>query len=88
MYLLCSWIFAPFQVREIQQEKYVEQETDQQNEAKQTAAIDLSKRLKDFRSLNDAASLKGNWIRLLLSLNIVASDAFWYNKLILNVGFF
>ncbi|XP_021897024.1 uncharacterized protein LOC110814020 [Carica papaya] len=45
-------------VREIQQEKYVEQETDQQNEAKQTAAIDLSKRLKDFRSLNDAASLK------------------------------
>ncbi|EOY06231.1 hypothetical protein QUC31_016384 [Theobroma cacao] len=45
-------------VKEIQQEAYAEQETVQPNDAKQTAAVDLSKRLKDFRSLNDAASLK------------------------------
>ncbi|XVE81953.1 hypothetical protein DITRI_Ditri15bG0107900 [Diplodiscus trichospermus] len=45
-------------VKEIQQEAYAEPETDQPNEAKQTAAVDLSKRLKDFRSTNDAASLK------------------------------
>ncbi|XWS13940.1 hypothetical protein CRYUN_Cryun36dG0081900 [Craigia yunnanensis] len=42
-------------VKEIQQEAYAEPETVQPNDAKQTA---LSKRLKDFRSLNDAASLK------------------------------
>ncbi|XP_007035305.2 PREDICTED: uncharacterized protein LOC18603339 [Theobroma cacao] len=45
-------------VKGIQQEAYAEQETVQPNDAKQTAAVDLSKRLKDFRSLNDAASLK------------------------------
>ncbi|XP_021290237.1 uncharacterized protein LOC110421092 [Herrania umbratica] len=45
-------------VKEIQQEAYAEPETVQPNDAKQTAAVDLSKRLKDFRSLNDAASLK------------------------------
>ncbi|XP_030477099.1 uncharacterized protein LOC115694116 [Syzygium oleosum] len=42
-------------VKEIQQEAYTEPETVQ---PKQTAAIDLSKRLKDFRSFNDAASVK------------------------------
>jgi len=47
------------QVREIEQEGYTEPETAQKKDTKQTAAVDLSKRLKDFRSLNDAASLKG-----------------------------
>lgn len=46
------------QVREIEQEGYTEPETAQKKDTKQTAAVDLSKRLKDFRSLNDAASLK------------------------------
>jgi hypothetical protein len=46
-------------VREIEQEGYTEPETAQKKDTKQTAAVDLSKRLKDFRSLNDAASLKG-----------------------------
>ncbi|TKY53661.1 hypothetical protein E2542_SST25202 [Spatholobus suberectus] len=45
-------------VREIEQEVYTEPETAQKKDTKQTAAVDLSKRLKDFRSLNDAASLK------------------------------
>ncbi|XWS53731.1 hypothetical protein CRYUN_Cryun10bG0025700 [Craigia yunnanensis] len=45
-------------VKEIQQEAYAEPETVQPNDAKQTAAVDLSKRLKDFRSVNDASSLK------------------------------
>ncbi|XVF28507.1 hypothetical protein REPUB_Repub15cG0035300 [Reevesia pubescens] len=45
-------------VKEIQQETYAEPETVQPNDAKQTTAVDLSKRLKDFRSVNDAASLK------------------------------
>ncbi|KAF7807145.1 BAR domain-containing protein [Senna tora] len=45
-------------VREIEQEANTEPEKVQQKDIKQTAAVDLSKRLKDFRSLNDAASLK------------------------------
>ncbi|KAL4643693.1 uncharacterized protein LOC142624269 [Castanea sativa] len=45
-------------VREIEQEVYAQPETVQQKDSKQTAAVDLSKRLKDFRSVNDAASLK------------------------------
>ncbi|KAG4907139.1 hypothetical protein AAZX31_20G073500 [Glycine max] len=45
-------------VREIEQEVYTEPETAQKKDTKLTAAVDLSKRLKDFRSLNDAASLK------------------------------
>ncbi|KAI4345924.1 hypothetical protein L6164_013009 [Bauhinia variegata] len=45
-------------VKEIQQEAYTEQEAVQKKETKQTAAVDLSKRLKDFRTLNDAASFK------------------------------
>ncbi|OAY55478.1 uncharacterized protein LOC110610403 [Manihot esculenta] len=45
-------------VKEIEQEAYTEPETVQQKDTKQTAAVDLSKRLKDFRSINDAASLK------------------------------
>ena len=46
-------------MKEIQQEAYTGPDKVQQKETKQTAAVDLSKRLKDFRSLNDAASLKG-----------------------------
>ncbi|KAA0031943.1 uncharacterized protein E6C27_scaffold134G00220 [Cucumis melo var. makuwa] len=45
-------------VREIQEEAYYETEAVQDKDSKQNAAIDLSKRLKDFRSLNDASSLK------------------------------
>ncbi|RDX80951.1 hypothetical protein CR513_38426, partial [Mucuna pruriens] len=45
-------------VREIEQEVYTEPETTQKKDTKQTAAVDLSKRLQDFRSLNDAGSLK------------------------------
>ncbi|XP_028768474.1 uncharacterized protein LOC114747683 isoform X1 [Neltuma alba] len=45
-------------VKEIEQETYTGLEKVQQKDTKQTAAVDLSKRLKDFRSLNDAASLK------------------------------
>ncbi|KAK5805135.1 hir1 [Gossypium arboreum] len=45
-------------VKEIQREAYIEPETIQPKDAKQTAAVDLSKRLQDFRSLNDASSLK------------------------------
>jgi hypothetical protein len=46
-------------VKEIELEGYTEPETAQKKDTKQTAAVDLSKRLKDFRSLNDASSLKG-----------------------------
>ncbi|KAK9288661.1 hypothetical protein L1049_017122 [Liquidambar formosana] len=45
-------------VREIEQESYAEPEIVQQKDTKQTAAVDLSKRLKDFHSFSDAASLK------------------------------
>ncbi|KAI9094789.1 hypothetical protein K1719_026595 [Acacia pycnantha] len=45
-------------VKEIEQEAYRGPEKVQQKDTRQTAAVDLSKRLKDFRSLNDAASLK------------------------------
>ncbi|PON94875.1 Transmembrane protein [Trema orientale] len=45
-------------VREIHQEAYAEPKTVQEKDAKQTAAADLSKRLKDLRSVNDANSLK------------------------------
>ncbi|WJX10820.1 hypothetical protein P8452_01498 [Trifolium repens] len=45
-------------VKEIELEGYIEPETAQKKDTKQTAAVDLSKRLKDFRSLNDASSLK------------------------------
>ncbi|KAF8394218.1 hypothetical protein HHK36_020425 [Tetracentron sinense] len=48
------------QVREIEQEAHSEPETVQQKETKQTAALDLSKRLKDFRSVTDANNLKGD----------------------------
>ncbi|KAL0884456.1 hypothetical protein Bca101_008437 [Brassica carinata] len=47
-------------VREIEQEGTGGQETEQQKDVKQqNTAVDLSKRLKDFRALNDASSLKG-----------------------------
>ncbi|GMY26997.1 BAR domain-containing protein [Fagus crenata] len=45
-------------VREIEQEVYAQPDTVQQKDSKQTAAVDLSKRLKDFRAINDASSLK------------------------------
>ncbi|PIA36207.1 hypothetical protein AQUCO_03400254v1 [Aquilegia coerulea] len=45
-------------VREIEQEAYVEPEMIKQKAGKQTAAVDLSKRLKDSRVTNDANSLK------------------------------
>ena len=47
-------------MREITQEAYVEAEIVQPKDTKQTAAEDLSKRLKDSRSFSDAASQKGN----------------------------
>lgn len=55
---MCEPVRLLLQVREIEQEGYTEPETAQKKDTKQTAAVDLSKRLKDFRSLNDAASLK------------------------------
>uniref|UniRef100_A0A1J3JZC1 Transmembrane protein n=1 Tax=Noccaea caerulescens TaxID=107243 RepID=A0A1J3JZC1_NOCCA len=45
-------------VREIEQEASAGIETNQQKDVKQNTAVDLSKRLKDLRSLNDASSLK------------------------------
>ncbi|KAF1897439.1 hypothetical protein Lal_00035144 [Lupinus albus] len=45
-------------VREIEQEVYTQPETAQKKDTKQTAAVGLSKRLKDFRSVNDAGSMK------------------------------
>ncbi|XP_057959198.1 uncharacterized protein LOC131151799 [Malania oleifera] len=45
-------------VREIEQEAYVEPQTVQQKDPKQNAAVGLSKRLKDFHSINDATSMK------------------------------
>ncbi|KAK9931296.1 hypothetical protein M0R45_018575 [Rubus argutus] len=45
-------------VREIQQEAYGEPETVQEKDTRQTVAGDLSKRLKDLHSVNDANSLK------------------------------
>lgn len=45
-------------IREIEQESIAVSETVQQKDTKQTAAVDLSKRLKDFRSFSDTASLK------------------------------
>ncbi|XP_050374892.1 uncharacterized protein LOC126792528 [Argentina anserina] len=45
-------------VREIQREASGEPETVQEKEIRQTVAVDLSKRLKDLRSTNDANSLK------------------------------
>ncbi|KAB1209618.1 hypothetical protein CJ030_MR3G001146 [Morella rubra] len=47
-------------VREIEQEVFGESEVVQHKDKKQTAAVDLSKRLKDLRSLNDGSSLKVN----------------------------
>ncbi|KAF9673623.1 hypothetical protein SADUNF_Sadunf10G0043400 [Salix dunnii] len=45
-------------VKEIEQDVHAEPETVQQKDTKQTAAVDLSKRLQDFRSLNNASTLK------------------------------
>ncbi|KAJ6356306.1 hypothetical protein OIU78_004419 [Salix suchowensis] len=48
-----------FQVKEIEQDGHAEPETVQQKDTRQTAAaVDLSKRLQDFRSLNNASTLK------------------------------
>lgn len=54
-----SFVLHFLQVREIELEAQYETEVVQEKDSKQNAAIDLSKRLKDFRSLNDASSLKG-----------------------------
>ncbi|XLR35605.1 hypothetical protein S83_063505, partial [Arachis hypogaea] len=56
--LLRGCEFERRNVREIEQDVYTELETAQKKDSKQTVAVDLSKRLKDIRSLNDAASLK------------------------------
>jgi hypothetical protein len=48
------------QIKEIEQEAYAEPETVQHKDMKQTAAVDLSKRLQDIRSVNDVSSFKGN----------------------------
>ncbi|XLS71079.1 hypothetical protein HN51_027944 [Arachis hypogaea] len=56
--LLRGCEFERRNVREIEQDVYTESETGQKKDSKQTAAVDLSKRLKDTCSLNDAASLK------------------------------
>lgn len=45
-------------VREIEQEVTAELETVQHKETKQTAALDLSKRLTNARTFSDAASIK------------------------------
>ncbi|KAK1266040.1 hypothetical protein QJS04_geneDACA000144 [Acorus gramineus] len=45
-------------VKEIEQEASGEPGTEQQMVPKQTAAVDLSKRLKDFRAMNDEKSQK------------------------------
>lgn len=45
-------------MREIEQESYAEPETDQHKEMKQTAAVDLSKRLTNVRTFSDPASQK------------------------------
>ncbi|KAG5236428.1 BAR domain-containing protein [Salix suchowensis] len=46
-------------VKEIEQDGHAEPETVQQKDTRQTAAaVDLSKRLQDFRSLNNASTLK------------------------------
>lgn len=55
-----SWFFQCLQIKEIEQEAYAEPETVQHKDMKQTAAVDLSKRLQDIRSVNDVSSFKGN----------------------------
>ncbi|KAG6766275.1 hypothetical protein POTOM_030348 [Populus tomentosa] len=45
-------------IKEIEQEAYAEPETVQHKDMKQTAAVDLSKRLQDIRSVNDVSSFK------------------------------
>ncbi|KAJ6420943.1 hypothetical protein OIU84_028346 [Salix udensis] len=46
-------------VKEIEQDGHAEPETVQQKDTRQNAAaVDLSKRLQDFRSLNNASTLK------------------------------
>lgn len=59
IFFVCEFECLLLQVKEIEQEGYTEPETAQKKETKQTAAVDLSKRLKDFRSVNDASSLRG-----------------------------
>uniref|UniRef100_A0A2P2ITW2 Uncharacterized protein MANES_03G157300 n=1 Tax=Rhizophora mucronata TaxID=61149 RepID=A0A2P2ITW2_RHIMU len=45
-------------VKEIKQEAYAEPVVDPQKDTKQTAAVGLSNRLKDLRTMRDAANLK------------------------------
>uniref|UniRef100_A0A803LLS8 Uncharacterized protein n=1 Tax=Chenopodium quinoa TaxID=63459 RepID=A0A803LLS8_CHEQI len=60
-------------VREIERESYAEPETVQHTETKQTAAVDLSKRL-NARTFTDAASIKGFCVIKLLFRRIRAQD--------------
>jgi hypothetical protein len=46
-------------VKEIEQEAYGEHGMATDEDPKQTAAVDLSKRLKDLRAGNDGSSQKG-----------------------------
>jgi hypothetical protein len=59
-------------VKEIEQESYGEHGMSTQEDPKQTAAVDLSNRLKDLRQGNDGSSQRGYLIHpsLLSSLHI------------------
>lgn len=56
-------------MKEIQQEAYAKPETVQEKDTKQTVAGDLSKRLKDMRSVNDATSFKGENLSFFLYIS-------------------
>ena len=63
------------QVREIEQEVTAEPDTVQHKETKQTAALDLSKRLTNARTFSDAASIKGRRSEKDWPLELVGSFA-------------
>jgi len=62
-------------VREIEQEVTAEPDTVQHKETKQTAALDLSKRLTNARTFSDAASIKGRRSEKDWPLELVGSFA-------------
>jgi hypothetical protein len=53
-------------VKEIEQEAYGEHGMSTQEDSKQTAAVDLSKRLEDLRKGNDGSSQRGYLINISL----------------------
>lgn len=59
-----------FQIKEIEEEAYTEPSMETKQVPKQTAAVDLSKRLNDLRATNDANSLKGDSFPSLVGLSI------------------